>query len=55
MRLSEETLRIMACPKCKGTLVYIKEMEKLKCDSCRLMFRVEDEIPILLLDEAENY
>lgn len=55
MPLSSELLEIIVCPKCKGALTYLIEKEKLNCESCRLSFRVEDDIPILLIEEAENY
>ena len=55
MALSEELQRIIVCPKCKGELVYWKEKEILDCKDCRLLFRVEDDIPILFIEEAESY
>jgi uncharacterized protein YbaR (Trm112 family) len=54
--LSEELLEILACPKCKGNLEYeTKPNEKLICPNCRLIYRVEEDIPIMLIDEAESY
>jgi uncharacterized protein YbaR (Trm112 family) len=51
--LSPELLQILVCPKCKGDLEYRHEPEEsLACHACRLVFRVEDDIPIMLLDEA---
>ena len=55
MALSEELQRIIVCPKCKGELTYWKEKDKLDCKSCQLYFRVEDDIPILFIEEAESY
>lgn len=52
--LSEKLLEILACPKCKGDLVYDKDNNKLICDGCRLRYRIEDDIPIMLIDEAEK-
>ena len=52
MVISKELLNILACPKCKGD-IYLTEDEKgLICDSCRLMYKIEDDIPIMLIDEA---
>jgi len=52
MAISKELLNILACPKCKGD-IYLTEDEKgLICDSCRLMYKIEDDIPIMLIDEA---
>jgi uncharacterized protein YbaR (Trm112 family) len=55
MALSEELQKIIVCPKCKGELIYREEKNKLDCRSCRLFFRVEDDVPILLIEEAERY
>jgi uncharacterized protein YbaR (Trm112 family) len=55
MALSEKLLELLVCPKCKGELEYKKEENKLNCDSCRLSFRVDDDIPVLLIEEAESY
>lgn len=52
--LSEKLLEVLACPKCKGDLEYDRENDKLTCNNCRLRFRIEDDIPIMLIDEAEN-
>jgi hypothetical protein len=52
--LDEKLLEILACPKCKGELEYRTEPDEvLVCHSCRLVYRVEDDIPIMLIDEAE--
>lgn len=52
--IDEELLNILACPVCKGSLEYQQEREKLICRSCRLAFRIEDDIPVMLVDEAER-
>ena len=54
MGISKELLDILACPQCKGD-VYLSENEDgLICDSCKLMYKIEDDIPIMLIDEAIN-
>ncbi len=53
--IDEALLEILACPKCKGDLEYDREDDKLICNACRLKFRVEDDIPIMLIDEAEKF
>ncbi len=53
--LSDELLKILACPRCKGPLDYIKDKEQLVCNGCRLIYRVENDIPIMLIDEAEKF
>jgi uncharacterized protein YbaR (Trm112 family) len=53
--LDKELLEILACPKCKGDLEYDRENEKLICNECRLRYDVKDGIPIMLIDEAEQF
>jgi len=52
--LNPELLDILACPKCKGTLDYDAKKSTLTCPACRLRYRIEDDIPIMLIDEAEK-
>jgi hypothetical protein len=52
MALAPELLEILVCPKCKGELEYCQDPEALNCHACRLSYRVEDGIPIMLIDEA---
>ncbi|MCS6957354.1 MAG: Trm112 family protein [Aquificaceae bacterium] len=51
--LSKELLEILACPKCKGDLLYDQEKEVLICPSCRVYYPIEEDIPILLIDSAK--
>lgn len=53
--LEKKLLNILACPKCKGGLEYDQNDEKLICRTCRLKYRVEEDIPIMLIDEAESF
>lgn len=53
--LDKELLDILACPKCKGELEYDEKNQKLICHKCRLKYRIEDDIPIMLIDEAESF
>ena len=53
--LDKELLEILACPKCKGELEYDREGDKLTCNACRLKYSVKDDIPIMLIDEAEEF
>jgi uncharacterized protein YbaR (Trm112 family) len=50
--MDEELLEILACPKCKGGLRLSNDETELSCEKCRLIYRVDDGIPILLIDEA---
>lgn len=56
MPLSPELLEILVCPKCKGELEHRTEPnEELVCHACRLIYAVEDDIPIMLIDEAKSF
>ncbi len=52
MAIAEELKEILACPKCKGAVEFRDEAAEIRCQRCRLVFRVEDDIPVMLLDEA---
>ncbi len=53
--LPKELLEVLACPVCKGELEYDKQANKLICHGCRLKYRIEDGIPIMLEEEAEKF
>ena len=54
MALPNELLEILVCPKCHGDLEHRREPEEvLVCHACRLVYAVEDDIPIMLIDEAK--
>ncbi len=53
--LDDELLNILACPQCKGELNYDKENDVLICHQCRLKYLVKDDIPVMLVDEAEKF
>ena len=56
MTLSPDLLEILVCPKCKGTLEHQTDPEeRLVCNTCRLLYAVEDDIPIMLVDEATAF
>jgi uncharacterized protein YbaR (Trm112 family) len=55
MSLDPELLEILVCPRCRGDLEYSEAEQELRCPNCRLVYRIEDDIPILLIDEAKPY
>jgi uncharacterized protein YbaR (Trm112 family) len=56
MSLAPDLLEILVCPKCKGSLEHrTTPAESLVCHSCRLIYAVEDDIPIMLIDEARSF
>lgn len=52
MTVSKELMEILACPKCKGQVELEADETGIVCLSCRLRYRVEDGIPVMLIDEA---
>ena len=54
MAIDKQLLDILACPKCKGPVILEEAGAGLVCDACRLRYRIEDDIPIMLIDEAEE-
>ena len=55
MSIRQELLEILACPKCKGELELTPAEDGLICRSCKLVYRIEDDIPIMLIDEAKPF
>ncbi|AEA33182.1 Trm112 family protein [Hippea maritima] len=51
--IKKELLDIIACPKCKGDLKLDKDGKFLICERCKLKYPIEDDIPILIIDEAQ--
>jgi len=54
MPLPEKFLEKLVCPVCKSRLVYDEQMEKLICNQCQLVYRIDNGVPVLLSDEAEK-
>jgi uncharacterized protein YbaR (Trm112 family) len=52
--ISKELLDILACPKCKGPVELIEKAYGLVCRSCRLVYEIKDDIPVMLIDEAKK-
>ncbi|MCP4684638.1 MAG: Trm112 family protein [bacterium] len=54
MGLPQKLLDKLACPKCHGDLDYDKHKSRFECSHCREFYRVEDDIPVMPLDEAQK-
>jgi uncharacterized protein YbaR (Trm112 family) len=50
--LDKKILDFIVCPKCKGDLKL--EGEFLICQNCQLKYPIKDDIPILLIEEAQK-
>jgi uncharacterized protein YbaR (Trm112 family) len=53
MAISKELLDILACPKCKGDIRLNDTEDGLICDTCRLLYEIRDDIPVMLIEEAK--
>ncbi len=52
MGLKKELLEILVCPQCKGDIDLNDDQNGLTCQTCRLVYAIKDDIPIMLVDEA---
>tara|TARA_B100000795_G_scaffold12089_1_gene8323 strand:+ start:55 stop:234 length:180 start_codon:yes stop_codon:yes gene_type:complete len=50
--MDKTLLTILACPSCKGSLIYRKVEQELTCPICRVAYPIHDDIPVMLIDEA---
>lgn len=54
MTLDKKTLALLACPLCKGRLVWNAQQQELICRGDKLAFAIRDDIPVLLVNEARE-
>jgi uncharacterized protein YbaR (Trm112 family) len=52
--MDKKLLDILACPVCKGPLVYKQEAGELVCKADRLAYPIKDDIPVMLEEEARK-
>jgi uncharacterized protein YbaR (Trm112 family) len=52
--MDKKLLDILACPVCKGPLVYMKNNNELICKGDRLAYPIRDDIPVMLESEARE-
>ena len=52
--MDKKLLDLLACPVCKGPLVYLESAQELVCRGDRLAYPVRDSIPIMLVEEARE-
>jgi uncharacterized protein len=52
MAINKELLDILACPKCKGEVHLTPSGDGLSCQTCKLLYPIKDDIPVMLIDEA---
>lgn len=52
--LNQDLLDILACPKCKESVVLNETKDGLICEKCSLLYEIRDDIPVMLVDEAKS-
>lgn len=53
MAIAKELLDILVCPVCKTPVRLTADNGGLKCESCKRVYPVRDEIPVMLPEEAK--
>ena len=53
MALDPQLLQILACPEDKGPLLYFADEDSLYNPRLQRRYAIRDDIPIMLIDEAE--
>jgi uncharacterized protein YbaR (Trm112 family) len=54
MALDPKLLEILACPEDKGPLLYFQDEQSLYNPRLKRRYAIKDDIPIMLIDEAET-
>ena len=53
MAISQDLLEILVCPICKTPVKLTTDNSGLKCETCRRVYPVRDDIPVMLPEEAK--
>lgn len=52
MPISKELLAILVCPLCHTPVRLLPDQSGLTCDSCKRVYPIRDDIPVMLPEEA---
>ena len=52
MAISPDLLEMLVCPVCKKPVTLLDDQSGLKCPSCRRIYPVRHDIPVMLPEEA---
>ena len=52
--MNKKLLDILVCPVCKGKLHFDRQVPELICKADRLAYPIQDDIPVMLEDEARR-
>jgi uncharacterized protein len=53
MPVHPDLLEVLACPVCKTPVTPTGDEQGLRCASCRRVYPIVDEIPVMLTEEAK--
>ncbi len=54
MAVDPALLEILVCPECKTPVRLVNNDTGLRCDTCRRVYPIQDDIPVMLVDEASR-
>lgn len=54
MSINADLLDVLACPKCKSGIRVSKDENWIVCDTCKLVYEIREDIPVMLIDEAKQ-
>jgi hypothetical protein len=52
MAVDPALLEILVCPACKAPVRLVNNDAGLRCDKCKRVYPIKDDIPVMLIDEA---
>jgi uncharacterized protein YbaR (Trm112 family) len=52
MPIPKEVLAMLACPACKKPVHPLPDESGYKCEACKRLYPVRDDIPVMLIEEA---
>jgi len=54
MPVSKELLDILVCPECKTPVAPTPDQQGLKCSTCKRVYPVRGDIPIMIVSDARK-
>ncbi len=52
--LNKELLDALACPKCRGEVKLAEDETAIICETCKLAYEIDGDIPVMLIDSAKE-
>jgi uncharacterized protein YbaR (Trm112 family) len=55
MAVPQKLIELLVCPNCHGAIEYLEAEDVIVCrGECKYRYPVRDDIPVMLIDEAEK-